>query len=518
MDNGITIKDVENYVNVVIPNIESKLGDESVGASEKAELYGLYVTLLRMVAPYDFISFNKYLELDEDKTQINRGFYHHRKDHLGELFHALNDMEIYDKYDILLVSLPPRTGKTTTGIRFLSWICGRHYLNTQLAISYADNVTSSFYIGVIEIVESQRYNEVFPLAKLVNQNAKKEQIWLGEMKRYPSINFIPIGGSMTGIGEANNYLYLDDLVSGIEEAMSIPRLEKLWDLYTTNCRQRRKEGCKEIHVATRWSVHDPISKVDMNNQDNPRCKVISIPCYNEQGESNFNFNGGFSTDFYKDIQRSMDSINFSALYMCQPIEREGILYNSDELQYYFDLPSEKPDTIIAICDSKNMGKDYVASPIGYVYGDTVFIEDVVFNNGLPEITRPLVAGKWLEHKVVRADVELNNGGNYYAEDLNNLLRDKGGKTSVRIFYSGNNKTVKIITYSDFVKKNFVFKHPSKYSPTSEYGQFMKSLLSWTQKGNNKYDDAPDSIAMLAQLFQDLQGKTIKILDRRTLGL
>jgi predicted phage terminase large subunit-like protein len=170
-----------------------------------------------------------------------------------------------------------------------------------------------------------------------------------------------------------------------------------------------------------------------------------------------------------------------------------------------------------VCDSKNLGVDYVASPVGYVYGDLVYIDDVVYDNSLPEITRPRVSDMWFRNNVVRADVEMNNGGNYYAEDLNKLIKAKGGKTSVRMFFSSNNKTVKIITYADYVKKHFVFRDPSTYSKNSDYAKYMKALLSWTQMGNNKHDDGPDVTAMLAQLVQELQCSTIKIIDRRQLG-
>lgn len=510
--------DFQKYVSVVIPKIERELADNSKSDVERAELYNLYLEILKITAPYDFETFNKYLEIDEDHNNPNKAFYHHRKKHLGEIFEALNDMEINDKYDLLLISMSPRVGKTTTGIRFMAWIIGKYPESTQLATSYSDNITTSFYMGVMEVVTHQRYQDVFPEAPLMNQNAKRQEIWLKTIKRYPSIGFVPIEGSMTGRIESGKYLYCDDLVSGYEEAISVARMEKKWQLYSVNAKQRKLDGCKEIHVATIWSVHDVISRLTRANIDNQRCKIINIPCFDENGESNFNFLGGFSTGYYKELQSTMESFSFNALYLGQAVEREGLLYHEDDFKYYFTLPEEKPDSIISICDSKNMGKDFVASPIGYIYGDDVYIEGVVYNNGLPEITRPLVANAWVEHNVVMADVEMNNGGNYYAEDLEQELKSRGGKTSVRTFFSGNNKKVKIITYSDFVKKNFIFKHSSTYSPNSEYAKFMVDLMSWTQIGNNKHDDAPDSIAMLAQMVQELDGNKIKIFDRRKLGI
>ena len=511
------IKEVEWYTQKIIPNIEKRLTDKTLSTKEKLELYNAYVDTMKIVAPHDFITFNKYLELDDDHSNPNKAFYHHRKNHLGELFKALNDMEIYDAYDLLLVSTIPRAGKTTTGIRFLAWIIGRKPWGTQLATSYSDAITSSFYAGVMEIVLSERYQEVFPESPLVNQNAKRQEIWLSELKRYPSISFVSIAGSMTGRSEASHYLYADDLVSGIEEAMSMTRLEKLWQLYTVNAKQRKKDKAKEIHVATKWSVRDVITKLGRENEDNPRCKIINIPAYNEEGESNFDYLGGFRTEYFKELEQSMDKISFGALYMCNPIEREGLLYHEEDMQYYFELP-ENPDAIISVVDSKNMGKDYVSAPVGYVYGDMIYLDDVVYNNGLPEVTIELVANKMVEHKVVRCDIEMNNGGNYYAENVNEKIQSKGGKTSIRTFFTSSNKDTKIITYSDYVKKHFVFRDKSTYSKNSDYAKFMEHVFAWTQMGKNKFDDAPDTLAMLAQLGQELSGNSMKIIKRQELGI
>jgi len=411
------IDDLEHNLKVVIPNIEAELSSAGLTDDEFFDIYELYLGVLRDVARDDFATFNKYLEIDEDHNDPNRAFHHQRKDHLSELVQALNDMEVHDTYDTLLISMPPRVGKSTFGIRFLAWIIGRKPLKTQLATSYSDNITSSFYIGVMEIVAGERFPQIFPESELVSQNAKREEIWLGKQKRYPSITFVPISGSMTGRSEASDYLYCDDLVSGIEEALSLVRLDNLWNKYTVNAKQRKKEGAKEIHIATNWSVHDPMSKLKVIGEGNPKFKILDIPCYDENMESNFDFFGGFSTAYYDQMKEDMDEASFSALYLQEAIEREGLLYNKEDLMYYLKLPEHRPDSVIAVGDSKNLGKDNVSLPIAYMYGNDIYLADVVYNNGLPNVTKELVANKLVEHKVTRCDVELNNGGNYYAEDV-----------------------------------------------------------------------------------------------------
>lgn len=515
----IEIKELEKYTKEIIPKLETALYKPDLSQDKKIDLLKLYRQALVKVAANDFISFNKVIEFYEDKNNEGKNFYGNRKFALGELFEALNDMEIYDKYDTLIVCMPPRVGKTTTGIRFLAWIIGRYPEFTQMATSYADSVTRSFYNGVMEIIQSGEFKECFPESPLVGQNAKLEQISLRTIQRYPSILFVPIDGSMTGRGEASKYMYCDDLVSGIEEATNQDRLAKLWEKYTVNVKQRKKNSCKEIHVATPWSVHDVITKVSDMHKDNQRCKIIKLPCYNEDGESNFDYLGGFNTNYYKELEQTMDELSFRALYLQDPIEREGILYHEEDLKYYIDLPQDTPDGIFAVCDSKNLGSDSVACPIAYVFGDDVYIEDVVFNNGLPETTKPLVAERLFAHNVKIADFEINNGGNYFATDVGNLIKEKfGGETRIRMFNTTNNKIVKIITYSDFVKRNFYFKHHTCYKPNSDYDKFMKELLKFSQTGKNIHDDAPDSVAMLAEMLEGFKLGEIKILNRRELRI
>lgn len=514
-----SIEEIEKYTKNIIPKLEKALSSDILEPSKRVELVKAYRQALVNIAPNDFISFNKVIEFFEDKNNEGKNFYGNRQNALGDLFNALNDMEIYDKYDTLIVCMPPRVGKTTTGIRFLAWIIGRHPEFTQMATSYADSVTRSFYNGVIEIVQSSEFNECFPESPLVGQNAKLEQISLRSIQRYPSILFVPIDGSMTGRGEASKYMYCDDLVSGIEEATNQDRLNKLWEKYTVNVKQRKKKGCKEIHVATPWSVHDVITKVRDLNSNNDRCKIIKLPCYDKHGKSNFDYLGGFDTKYYKELEETMDELSFKALYMQEPVEREGILYHEDELRYYIDLPKETPDGIFAVCDSKNLGSDSVSCPIAYVFGDDVYIEDVVFNNGLPDVTIPTVAEKLYQHNVKICDFEINNGGNHFATEVDRVIKEKYcGDTRVRMFNTTSNKIVKIITYSNFVKKNFYFKDKSCYKPNSDYYKFMKELLKFSQTGKNAHDDAPDSIAMLAEMLEGFKLGQVKILNRRELKI
>jgi hypothetical protein len=57
-----------------------------------------------------------------------------------------------DALDLLTISLPPGTGKSTLGIFFLSWMMGRNPDAPNLASAHADMLTRSFYDGVMQII------------------------------------------------------------------------------------------------------------------------------------------------------------------------------------------------------------------------------------------------------------------------------------------------------------------------------------------------------------------------------
>ena len=162
----------------------------------------------------------------------------------------------------------------------------------------------------------------------------------------------------------------------------------LYTSYTTDLRQRKiGDHCKELHIATRWSVHDIIGRLEREYIDSDRAKFIVIPALDENDESNFDYayGVGFSTKFYHEQRNIMDDVSWRALYLNQPIEREGLVYSEEELRRYFELPKEEPDAIIGICDTKDKGTDYAFLPVAYVYGQDYYIDDCVCDNGLPNI-------------------------------------------------------------------------------------------------------------------------------------
>ena len=498
---------LSDRMETVIPRLDS--------AEDMKKMYLLHKSVMLVGAPY---SFHLYLLYVESNREPSKKFYPPRRKILKQIVEALQEL-VDDKLDLLAVSLPPGCGKTTLAIFYLTYLAGRIPDEPMLTGSHSNSFVRGVYDECLRIMDKDGdylWHDVFPLVNVVNTNAKDCRIDLGKRKRFETLEFTSIGTGNAGLYRAATLLYCDDLVSGIEVALSKERLDKLWETYTTDLRQRKiGDKCKELHIATRWSVHDVIGRLENQYGDSDRAKFIVVPAMNEQDESNFDYayGVGFNTNFYKEQRDIMDDVSWKALYMNQPIEREGLLYHEDELRRYFELPSNAPDAIIGICDTKDKGKDYAFLPAAWVYGQDYYINDCVCDNGLPTIVDARLVEILVRDKVNSCRFESNSAGGRVAEKVQTEVKAKGGITHITTKFTSTNKETKIIVNSSWVKEHCLFKDESMYQKNSDYGKMMDMLLSYTVAGKNKHDDIPDGMAMLAEYAQSLSGGNVEVFQR-----
>lgn len=491
-------------------------------ATGDIKYYDLYNKALLFLAQEhkDFDSYLLYVEKNRDPEDR---YYQPRRNKIYWLVQKMQRL-IDDELDILSISMPPGTGKTTLGEFFISFVMG-HYPNTpNLMSSHSGFMTRMFYDAVLNIITSNEYcwSDVFPDIVFEGNNAKEETINLGRWQPFKTLTCRPIRGSLTGVTRCEGFLYVDDLVSGIEEALSIDRLDKLYGEYTTDLKSRKKKKAKEIHIATRWSVHDVIGRLERMYEGNPRAEFIAVPDIDPQtGKSNFDYDYdvGFDEKYFHDMEMSMDDVSYRCLYKSDPIEREGILYHPTELQRYIGgLPDREPDSILAICDTKDTGTDYNFLGVFYQYGDRYYLEDLVFKNIDPGTLDELNSDMLVKHHVQQAQFESNKEGSRTANEVERLVKAKGGRCHITKKYTTQNKETKIIVNSSWVKKHVIFKDITEYEPKSDYGVMMSFLCSYTQLGKNKHDDAPDTLAMFAQFVDALLGGEGQVVKRSDLGI
>lgn len=502
------------FLKLLSSECERAMRNRSLSGEQVKLIYDLHRRVCLTAAPYDFDCYLLYVEWNR---KPDKKFYPPRRKVLKRVVDALQELAD-NKLDLLAVSLPPGTGKTTLAIFYLTWLGGRIPNEPMLTGSHSNSFVRGVYDECLRIMDENGdylWHDVFPNVKVSSTNAKDCRIDLDKRQRFETLEFTSIGTGNAGLYRAATLLYCDDLVSGIEVALSKERLDKLWETYTTDLRQRKiGDHCKELHIATRWSVHDVIGRLEREYGDNERAKFIVVPALDENDESNFDYayGVGFSTKFYHEQRNIMDEISWEALYMNQPIERDGILYQKDELRRYFDLPDGEPDAIIAVCDTKDRGTDYCCMPIAYQYGQNFFIEDILCDNSKPEIVDARLVEILLKHKVKLARFESNSAGGRVAQAVQAQVKKKGGITHITTKFTTANKDTKIIVNSPYVKEHFLFKDDTAF-PNKDYKRAMDMLCSYTMMSKNKHDDVPDAFSQLSEFIQSMQSGTVEVFKR-----
>lgn len=484
-----------------------------------AKFYEQWRRCLLFEAPHDFDSFMTYIELDR---KPEKRFYAPRKHYLRPMVQGFQDV-LDGKLRLLTISMPKRAGKSQTGINFVNMLSGKFPDRSTLMEGTGDDLVKSFYNGCLEyltVPNEYLFYDVFPDARLIQTNADSKTINLKSKSRFPTIMCRSIDARQVGLSEATNVLYLDDCVEGREEAKNRQRLDDKWEVISGDIMGRAIEGTPMVFTGTRYSLYDPIGRVQEHAQrEGWAWRAIEIPALDlVTDESNYEYEREgkkvFTTAYFREQRELLSAEQFESEFQQQPFEAKGLLFNKDELNYYFELPSDKdPDTVIAVCDTAESGSDSTAMVILKLYGEDVFVDDVVFDDSPADVTKPQCAKKLVEHKVSTAVFESNNAGAYYSRDVDALVKSLGGSVSVRTKRTISNKQTRIEFASDGIKKRFYFKDQSTYKRGSQYWNFMKEVTTYTRSGKVPHDDAPDVLSLAENELRMLVGSKVEVFKR-----
>lgn len=466
--------------------------------------------------------FDAYLQAVEYGKPLDKKFYLPRRHYLRRYVEGYQEV-LEGKLDFLSISMPKRCGKSQLGINFTNMLSGKFPDRSTLMEGTGDDLVQSFYKGCLEYIQQPNdyhFYDIFPESKLVQTNADTKVINLLHKSRFPTVMCRSIDARQVGLSEATNLLYLDDCVEGREEAKNRQRLDDKWEVISGDIIGRAIEGTPIVICGTRYSLYDPIGHLqeEMRKQGK-RCKIIETPALDPvTDESNFEYiregRKVFTTQYFRDQREMLSAEQFESEFQQQPFEAKGILFPEASLNRYFELPVDRePDSIIAVCDTADKGADYCSMPIAAVYGDEVYIVDVVFDDSPPEVTKPECAKALMDNLVVAGTFESNNAGTYFARDVQQILTDRKYVCNIRTKRTISNKQTRIEFASDNIIKHFYFKDPSLYARNSQYAMFMKQVTTYTRSGKVPHDDAPDSLSLLENELRGLVGSKVEVFKR-----
>lgn len=503
---------------------------------EQAEFDRLYWQIMRFEATFWLDSYCLYIEKNRP---LQEQFYHPRRKTLKKVVEMFQKIE-NDELDEMFLHMPPRVGKTGITTMAVAWHCCRNTEASNLYVTYKEDAGGAFVDGVIELMTDPTYchNEVFPNATIVQTNAKAHTMDLRRKKKYKSLSGKGLDSGLNGLYDARGWLLVDDPLEGIADVLNPDVLRRKQTIFDNNVLSRRKGKAKIIYIGTIWSLHDIfmnrysflMSNAQARNVRVERLKLPALDPITDESNFDYDYDMGFSTDYYRmaraKFEEENDVASWTAQFMQEPIEREGAMFNYDNINTYNGvLPPDPPLKVVFACDVALGGLDFLSMPIAYVYesGD-VYIHDVVFDNSEKHITQPRVVNAIIRNKATNGFFEANAGGEGYKDDVDRMLKANGylinisakytqqmlGFSQKGAFKTHQRKEQRIWDMAQPIR-NFYYRDQT--CQNMEYRKFMSQLFSFTIEGKNAHDDAPDSLAMLAAFLTKGSGvKTVRVID------
>lgn len=306
-------------------------------------------------------------------------------------------------------------------------------------------------------------------------------------------------------------LYVDDLIKTAEQANNPDQCQKIRYAYTGMLQDRLVSADVPILViGTMWSINDHISYLKTKYGHESWFRSISIPCMNESHtESNFMYDFGLekTVEHWERLIRDDDEIIALAKFFCIAMDREGRLFNTDNFDYFDELPKEAPDHVVGAVDVAFGGGDNYSMPIGYVYGRDVYIADVIYTKQGVKYSRPATVAKIAEHNISRLHFEANNGGDVVAQNVQDDCKNQQIVCNINWgrVPTTKSKLDRILAVSsqiagtDTNPNTFRLHYLAKDKQSTEYKNFMSCVKRFSQSREiqgKQEDDAPDSLANL----------------------
>ena len=183
------------------------------------------------------------------------------------------------------------------------------------------------------------------------------------------------------------------------------------------------------------------------------------------------------------------------------VKLEGALFDSHDLKRFSKKEIDKvtPEATLAYIDVAGEGTDYLSMPVAFVMMNKIYITDAIYDKSNVDITLPRCVDMLTANKVNYVRVEANNQGSIFIKELRKMWQmDK-----VLSVHNTTHKHTRILLEYAFIIKYCCFLNTNEYSPDSNYGKFMRNILTYQKedKGNdNPEDDGIDSLSGLCKFI------------------
>lgn len=426
--------------------------------------------------------------------------WHHRL-----IFNTLDRFIYTNEINRLMICTGPRHGKTEIVSRRLpAFIFGLFPNDSIIAASYSDDLASSNNRDVQRIIESEKYQLIFPFTRLSQgRDGFKRTNDLFEIVNHSGYyRSAGVGGGITGKGA--NWLLLDDLVKNQDEADSPTFRKKIWDWYTSTAYTRLEKNAKIILIMTRWHEDDIAGRLLQLQKKDPladKWTVLNLPVVCESPKDSRDprkigealWPNKYDEKTLATMKATVGMRVWNGLFQQRPSAAEGGIFKRHLWKFYERLP-EKFDKIIQSWDltfKKKDDNDFVAGHILGKVGANIYLLDRVharmsFTESLSALES--MSKKWPEARTKWIEAKAN--GDALVDMLKDkvpgliLVEPKGGKlaraNAITPYHEAGNlflPSLELCSWvADFIEEHANFPNDAHDDDVDAFSQGVTNLM------------------------------------------
>jgi predicted phage terminase large subunit-like protein len=264
-----------------------------------------------------------------------------------------------DRPEIVLVSAPPRHGKSTLVSEYLpAWFLGSFPERRVILASYEADFAATWGAKTRGLLE-EHGPALYRIG--VDERSRSASRWDIE-RRAGGMVTAGVGGPITGRGA--HLLVIDDPIKNAEQAHSPTIRDKQWDWWLSTARSRLEPGAVVVCVMTRWHEADLAGRLLLDSREGgdpvreirlPALAERGCPLGRQQGEALWPKR--FNRAYLEHTRKVLGPYWFSAMYQGRPTPEEGGMFDRKDFRY-FELRGE-----LVVCrhpdgTKKEFGRDW----------------------------------------------------------------------------------------------------------------------------------------------------------------
>lgn len=464
------------------------------------ELTKNQIDKLKMVlASKDLFSYCQIVDSDEFYNEETAPY-------LKEICDAIQEFE-NDDNEALIITMPPRHGKTRTVNNAVDWLLGKNPKYKIMEGSYNTSLSrrSSKIVRdkILELPDKNRivFSQVFPDVTIKEGSGSIDNWGVTGNLEDNYLATAPNAGS-TGIG--CDFLILDDTIKNKYEAYNKEILRKIFEDWFQDTLYSRLEGKRKIIIVmTRWATKDIAGQlIQMFKEQGRKYRIISKKAYNPETGKMLN-EAILNKEQYDLLIQTIGEDIVRANYDQEPIDLKGKLYTHFLTYNPADIRTSENlngtirfKDIRARADTADQGEDYLSMVIyGVSYDNKAYILDIYYTQEPMEITEKEAAKRLLKYNPYVFRAESNNGGRGWSRAVEKEYKAMGGtKTIFKPYTQTLNKEARILSNATSVQNTIYF--PMDWNV--RYKEAYNSINEYQRQGKNEHDDFEDNITSVAE--------------------